>query len=74
MAHASDPADLVQLPDSVYPGVNTELIPTRLRHVPENDVTVFVDPLDATREYTRGVYEAVTVLIGICVGEIEIEM
>ena len=30
-------------------------------------VKIFVDPLDGTKEYTKGVFEAVTILIGICV-------
>lgn len=29
------------------------------------DIVIFVDPLDATKEYTKGILEAVTTLIGI---------
>lgn len=35
-------------------------------------VTVFIDPLDATREYTQGQVEFCTVLIGICVDALSV--
>jgi fructose-1,6-bisphosphatase/inositol monophosphatase family enzyme len=40
-------------------------VPSRYRDVPIDDVCVFVDPLDATKEYTLGNLEAVCTLIGI---------
>jgi 3'(2'), 5'-bisphosphate nucleotidase len=42
--------------------------PEELRHVQETDVTVWVDPLDGTAEFTAGYLDHVTVLIGIAVG------
>eukprot|EP00455_Lapot_gusevi_P013378 TRINITY_DN16502_c0_g1_i2.p1 TRINITY_DN16502_c0_g1~~TRINITY_DN16502_c0_g1_i2.p1 ORF type:complete len:326 (+),score=73.92 TRINITY_DN16502_c0_g1_i2:88-978(+) len=39
--------------------------PGHLRELPYSGLVVWVDPLDGTREYTDGVLEAVTVLIGI---------
>lgn len=32
---------------------------------PQDAITVYVDPLDGTKEFTRGIYSHVTVLIGI---------
>ena len=40
-----------------------------LQVVATSRVAVFVDPLDATKEFTRGQFEVVTTLIGIAVGE-----
>jgi len=41
--------------------------PDNLKSVNESDVVVWVDPLDGTSEYTQGLLEHVTVLIGIAV-------
>lgn len=43
--------------------------PEKLINVDENQVTVWVDPLDGTSEYTQGLLEHVTVLIGIAVDD-----
>ncbi|CAK1550508.1 unnamed protein product [Leptosia nina] len=43
--------------------------PDGLKEVKEEDVVVWVDPLDGTAEYTQGFLEHVTVLIGISVNE-----
>ena len=40
-----------------------------LKGVKEEDVVVWIDPLDGTAEYTQGLLDHVTVLIGICVAE-----
>jgi 3'(2'), 5'-bisphosphate nucleotidase len=40
---------------------------TSKRHVPMSDVCVFIDPLDATLEFTRGNVRAVMTLVGISV-------
>jgi len=40
-------------------------IPLNMRTIPVNELCVYVDPLDGTREYTRGSNEPVMVLIGI---------
>ena len=39
--------------------------PPALAHLPLSDVTVWVDPLDGTREFTLGYVNYVTVLVGI---------
>jgi len=44
-------------------------LPEHLREVQEKDVVVWIDPLDGTAEYTQGLLDHVTVLIGICVDE-----
>lgn len=41
--------------------------PDNLASVKEDDVVVWVDPLDGTAEYTQGLLDHVTVLIGIAV-------
>mmetsp|Transcript_4218 Transcript_4218/g.12889 ORF Transcript_4218/g.12889 Transcript_4218/m.12889 type:complete len:341 (+) Transcript_4218:1299-2321(+) len=43
------------------------LVPESLRAVPAQDVVIFIDPLDATKEFTLGRVEAVITLIGIAV-------
>ncbi|XP_021186363.3 3'(2'),5'-bisphosphate nucleotidase 1 isoform X3 [Helicoverpa armigera] len=43
--------------------------PIHLQGVKEEDIVVWVDPLDGTSEYTQGFLEHVTVLIGISVNE-----
>lgn len=43
--------------------------PANLLSVKEEDIVVWVDPLDGTSEYTQGFLEHVTVLIGISVNE-----
>jgi len=42
--------------------------PARLASVKMSDLTVWVDPLDGTKEYTQGLLDHVTVLVGIAVG------
>lgn len=41
--------------------------PDPLVHINEKDVVIWVDPLDGTSEYTQGILECVTVLIGLSV-------
>nr|XP_018910112.1 PREDICTED: 3'(2'),5'-bisphosphate nucleotidase 1 [Bemisia tabaci] len=43
--------------------------PPDLVAVSEKDVVIWVDPLDGTSEYTKGLLDHVTVLIGIAVGQ-----
>merc|ERR1712059_46913 len=43
--------------------------PERLVGTSLSDITVWVDPLDGTAEYTQGLLDHVTVLIGIAVGK-----
>jgi len=42
--------------------------PQRLSSVSLSQLTVWVDPLDGTKEYTQGLLDHVTVLVGIAVG------
>merc|ERR1712133_277420 len=42
--------------------------PERYHGLGLGDLTVWVDPLDGTKEYTQGLLDHVTVLIGIAVG------
>ena len=60
----SDP-DLSRPPQRTHPSVDATAFPADLKAAPTEDVCVWVDPLDATREFTRGQYECVTTLIGI---------
>jgi len=43
--------------------------PEKYKDVAMADLTVWVDPLDGTKEYTQGLLDHVTVLIGIAVGK-----
>jgi len=43
--------------------------PDKYKEVTMSDLTVWVDPLDGTKEYTQGLLDHVTVLIGIAVGK-----
>ncbi|XP_058807958.1 3'(2'),5'-bisphosphate nucleotidase 1 [Phymastichus coffea] len=44
-------------------------LPSELNDVDVQDICVWVDPLDGTSEYTQGLVEHVTVLVGIAVGD-----
>ena len=46
-----------------------ESLPPSLLTANLSDFTVWVDPLDATKEYTEGFLDHVTVLIGIALGK-----
>ena len=41
------------------------MLPENLMDVDERDVTIWVDPLDGTAEFTQGLLDHVTVLIGM---------
>jgi len=45
--------------------ITLDKVPQQYQSVPIEDVCVFIDPLDATKEYTEGILEAVMTLIGI---------
>ncbi|KAK8763551.1 hypothetical protein V5799_033840 [Amblyomma americanum] len=42
-------------------------LPDELKNVKEEDLVVWVDPLDGTKEYTQGFLDHVTILVGIAV-------
>ncbi|KAL2718440.1 hypothetical protein V1478_012316 [Vespula squamosa] len=44
-------------------------LPVHLENIDPKDVCVWVDPLDGTSEYTQGLVEHVTVLVGVAIGE-----
>lgn len=48
---------------------NISIDPTVVTVYPISQVTVYIDPLDATKEFTEGVYSNVTTLIGIAVND-----
>ncbi|XP_076765646.1 3'(2'),5'-bisphosphate nucleotidase 1 isoform X2 [Xylocopa sonorina] len=43
-------------------------LPADLEEIDPKDVCVWVDPLDGTSEYTQGLVEHVTVLVGVAIG------
>ncbi|KAJ9582848.1 hypothetical protein L9F63_022807 [Diploptera punctata] len=43
--------------------------PDEYQNIQDDDIVVWVDPLDGTSEYTQGLLDHVTVLIGIAVGD-----
>ena len=61
-----DPSWLVEKSD-VHELKNS--LPKSLLTANLSDFTVWVDPLDATKEYTEGFLDHVTVLIGIALGK-----
>ncbi|OAF68630.1 Myo-inositol monophosphatase A3 [Intoshia linei] len=40
-------------------------LPEEYKNIKENEIVIWVDPLDGTNEYTKGIVEHVTILIGI---------
>lgn len=59
------PSSELELSDDQF--VLEQKCPTDLRDVALSDIVVWVDPLDGTSEYTQGLIEHVTVLIGLAV-------
>lgn len=53
--------------DEVDEDILKEKCPDQLSNVQQKDIVLWVDPLDATNEFINGLYEYVTVLIGIAV-------
>lgn len=57
-----------QAPDHSAPPANAGLLAEHAAvMVPLESVKIYIDPLDATDEFTKGNYEAVLMLIGIVV-------
>ncbi|EZA51931.1 3'(2'),5'-bisphosphate nucleotidase [Ooceraea biroi] len=44
-------------------------LPNHLEDINPKDVCIWVDPLDGTAEYTQGLVEHVTVLVGVAIGK-----
>lgn len=57
------PSEWLVEPDLNF--ANDQKCPESLKNIVENDLVVWVDPLDGTSEYVQGYLEHVTVLIGI---------
>lgn len=60
-------ADANLITDSFDEDVLTKELPAQYKEVKEEDITIWVDPLDGTTEFVNGLLEHVTVLIGISV-------
>lgn len=61
-------ADASLLVEDADESVLSQTLPKEYENVKEEDVTIWIDPLDGTSEFVKGVsYEHVTVLIGISV-------
>ncbi|GLG93067.1 hypothetical protein R5R35_001996 [Gryllus longicercus] len=67
-----EPSDSPVPSDWVVSEVDQDILrlecPDNLQQVSAEEVVVWVDPLDGTSEYTQGLLDHVTVLIGIAVG------
>ena len=51
---------------------NNNSIPSYYNYIPINTVTIWLDPLDGTREFTQGHIEYVTTLLGIAINGIPV--
>lgn len=60
-------ADLELIVDSFDENVLKHPLPDQYKDIKEEEITIWVDPLDATAEFVKGFLEHVTVLIGISV-------
>lgn len=60
-------ADAKLIVDSVDESIMKLNIPDEYKSLKEDDLTIWVDPLDGTTEFVKGLIEHVTVLIGISV-------
>ena len=47
----------------------TEKLPENVIKAAFEDMTVWIDPLDGTKEFTEGYLDHVTVLVGIAIGK-----
>lgn len=53
--------------DRLEESVLSHRCPDELQNVQDEDVVVWVDPLDGTSEFTQGLLDHVTILIGLSV-------
>lgn len=60
-------------PDWIVTDIDEDMLklklPSHLENIDPKDVCVWVDPLDGTSEYTQGLVEHVTVLVGVAIKE-----
>ncbi|XP_014673858.1 PREDICTED: 3'(2'),5'-bisphosphate nucleotidase 1-like [Priapulus caudatus] len=65
-----DPADVIPaeyLEEGATAEVLSKTCPANMTNVRDEDIVVWVDPVDGTAEYTQGLLDHVTVLIGVAV-------
>lgn len=60
-------ADSRLIENSFDPDVLNMVLPSQYRDIKEEQITIWVDPLDGTSEFVKGLLEHVTVLIGISI-------
>jgi len=51
-----------------FPEISKYELPETLKSISEDQIVIWVDPLDGTAEFTQGLIEHVTILIGVAVG------
>nr|XP_039319348.1 3'(2'),5'-bisphosphate nucleotidase 1 isoform X2 [Saimiri boliviensis boliviensis] len=61
----SEEVDQELIEDGQWEEILKQPCPSQYRAIKEEDLVVWVDPLDGTKEYTEGLLDNVTVLIGI---------
>nr|XP_011759917.1 3'(2'),5'-bisphosphate nucleotidase 1 [Macaca nemestrina] len=61
----SEEVDQELIEDSQWEEILKQPCPSQYSSIKEEDLVVWVDPLDGTKEYTEGLLDNVTVLIGI---------
>eukprot|EP00074_Homo_sapiens_P081431 XP_016855535.1 3'(2'),5'-bisphosphate nucleotidase 1 isoform X11 [Homo sapiens] len=61
----SEEVDQELIEDSQWEEILKQPCPSQYSAIKEEDLVVWVDPLDGTKEYTEGLLDNVTVLIGI---------
>ncbi|CAL8111630.1 unnamed protein product [Orchesella dallaii] len=54
-------------PEPLFPEILNKSVPEKLLSISEENVVIWVDPLDGTQEFTKGLVGHVTTLIGIAV-------
>jgi len=55
------------IPTDPFPEILTKTVPDHISNISEDQVVIWVDPLDGTKEFTQGLVTHVTVLVGIAV-------
>jgi 3'(2'), 5'-bisphosphate nucleotidase len=53
--------------ESPFPDIIKQTVPDSISSISEDEIVIWVDPLDGTQEFTQGFLENVTVLVGIAV-------
>ncbi|ODN02330.1 3'(2'),5'-bisphosphate nucleotidase 1 [Orchesella cincta] len=51
--------------EPLFPEILTKAVPEKLLEISEDNIVIWVDPLDGTQEFTKGLVGHVTTLIGI---------